>query len=125
VGGLIFPWATVLGAYPYADGHGGYARAAFDEHSEDVDARTAFRLEAEVGYAIEGALRIGGAARVQFQFFLDLATRYSLYWEPEDDESIAIGRTWLDLRVLDSIDALLIDELSEDEDEAFAAALES
>lgn len=27
--------------------------------------------------------------------------------------------------VLDSIDALLIDELSEDEDEAFAAALES
>lgn len=103
IGGLVFPWATVLGPYPYADGHGGYARAGLDDESEDVEARTAFRLEAEVGYAIEGAVRVGGAARVQLPFFLDLATHYSLYWEPEDDVAIAIGRTFLELRLLDSI----------------------
>lgn len=103
VGGLVFPWATVLAAYPYAHGHGGYARAGLDRESEDVDARVAFRLEAEAGYAVEGAARLGAAARVQLPFFLDLATRYSLYWEPEDRVALAIGRTLLDLRLIDAI----------------------
>ncbi len=101
IGGLLAPWATVLGAHPYAGDAGGYALPVLDEDGNERYARTAFRLEAELGYAIQGAGRIAAAARVQLPFYVDLAARYSLYWDASD--LLAIGRVNLELRLIDAV----------------------
>ncbi len=101
IGGIIMPWGTVLGAYPYAEGAGGYALPALDENNDVRDGRTAFRLEVDGGYVLEGAGRLGAAGRVQFFFFIDLATRYSFYWDPTD--WLVIGRVDLEFRLIDAI----------------------
>lgn len=104
LGGALFFWATVLGDRPYANGSGGYAVPAIDDEGRVRDERTAFRLEIETGYVLAGAWRMAAAARVQLPFYVDLATRYSLFVEPDnvDVTSFVTGRVDAEVRVIDA-----------------------
>lgn len=103
VGGVVFPWATVLGAHPYAAGSGGYAQPVIGPDGVLRDARTALRLEAEAGYVLAGAGRAALSARVQLPFYVDLSARYSLYWEPNAADLVAIGNIDVEVRLIDAI----------------------
>lgn len=109
LGGALFFWATVLGEYPYADGSGGYARPLRDEEGVAREWRTAFRVEAEAGYVLAGAGRISGGARMQLPFYVDLATRYTVFVEPDvvGIASFLLGRVDLEVRVIDANGAQL------------------
>lgn len=94
----------VLGVCPYAASFGGYSIPALDSEGTVHAERTAFRLDAEVGWAIGGAARAGVAARIQLPFSIDFATRYSLFIEPLEEgvAAAALGRTGLELRIFES-----------------------